>query len=107
MSKVLELNSRVIHASMKGLAFLNFFEFLLEFSYEKSSSNVQCNCIDDKKDPLDSPPLFKHPFTSKWRSNIDVNITGWTTDTTESCLFLNHVFIKAWWKFFRKWNIAL
>ena len=90
-SKVLELNSRVVHTSMKGLTLLDFFEFLLEFSYEEASSNVQSNRIDDKKNPFDTSPFFKHSFTSKWGSNIDVNITGRTADATESCLFLHHV----------------
>jgi hypothetical protein len=106
VSKVLELNSRFVHASMKGLTFLNLFEFLLEFSNKKSSSNVQSNGIDNKEDPFDSPPFLKHQFTSKWGSNININIARWATDATETCLILNHIFVKTRWKFIRKRNFT-
>ena len=74
MSKVLELNSRVVHAPVKGLALLHFFEFLLEFSNKKSARNVQCDGVDDKKDPFDTSPFLKHSFTSERGPHIDVNI---------------------------------
>jgi hypothetical protein len=106
VSKVLELNSRVVHASVKGLTLLNFFEFLLEFSNEKSACNVQCDRIDDKKDPFDTSPFLKHPFTSERGPHIDVNISGWTANASETRLFLNHVLIKTRRKFLREWNIA-
>tara|TARA_B100001113_G_scaffold280577_1_gene235407 strand:- start:1 stop:228 length:228 start_codon:yes stop_codon:yes gene_type:complete len=75
MSKVLELNSRVVHASVEGLTLLYFFEFLLEFPNQKSACNVQCERIDDKKDPFDTSPFLKHSFTSERGPHIDVDVS--------------------------------
>ena len=57
---VLEDNSGLVHASMKGLALLNLFELLLQFTDKESSGYEHRDRIDDEKNPLNSSPFLKH-----------------------------------------------
>ena len=107
VSMVLEDNSGVVHASMKGLAFLNLFEFLFQFTNKKSSGYEQRNCIDDEKNPFNPSPFFKHRFTSKWGANVNVHIPGRAPNTTQSCLLLDHLFIKPRRQFIWEWNFSI